>query len=492
MLKQRHQIFVALFAAADATAIAGASYLAWVIRVWRRDDAWPVEWEEFIKQPMVHVIIPIALYVFSVFRLYRPRRDRSLWSEQGGVIKASLVTIGAVVVTLTLTGSSFMNRESGTALGPWGWADTPGKVQLTWLAILMPVWVGLQRVGVRLVLRCLRSRGWNLRYVAIIGTGRLGQIACQTIARNSWTGLNVSYFISHHERSARRTCLNRPVLGGLGELEEILEKRSVDAVYVALPSQQAGELTGLLQRLERFAVDVRIVPDVSPRYLPQNMSVSELEGMPILSYRESPMYGLGGFSKRLLDVGGAFFASIAFAPIMLVIALLVRLSGPGPIVYRQRRVSLGGTTFEIYKFRTMRLESDATPSGAATPEGIEGWTDRDDPRITGIGRFLRRTSLDELPQLWNVLKGDMSLVGPRPERPELIQRFREDWRGYMLRQHAKAGMTGWAQVNGLRGQTSLRKRLQYDLFYIRHWSLWFDLRILVMTVYRGFVHRNAH
>ncbi len=492
MLKQRHQVFVALFAAADATAIAGASYLAWAIRMWRRDDAWPNQWEEFIKQPMVHVIVPIALYVFSVFRLYRPRRDRSLWSEQGGVIKASLVTIGAVVVALTLSGSSFMTRESGPALGPGGWADTPGKVQLTWLAILMPVWVGLQRVAVRLALRYFRSRGWNRRHVAIIGTGRLGQIACQTLARNSWTGINVSYFISHHERTARRTCLNRPVLGGLGELESVLEKRSVDAVYVALPSQQAGELTSLLLRLERFAVDVRIVPDVSPRYLPQNMSVSELEGMPILSYRECPMYGLGGFSKRLLDMVGALIASIAFAPVMLIIALLVRLSGPGPIVYRQRRVSLGGSTFDIYKFRTMRIESDAALSGTPTPEGIEGWTDRDDPRITRIGRFLRRTSLDELPQLWNVLKGDMSLVGPRPERPELIQRFREDWRGYMLRQHAKAGMTGWAQVNGLRGQTSLRKRLQYDLFYIRHWSLWFDLRILVMTIYRGFVHRNAH
>ncbi|GAB4382552.1 MAG: undecaprenyl-phosphate glucose phosphotransferase [Phycisphaerales bacterium] len=491
MLKQRHQLFVAIFAAVDAMGIVGACYLSWFIRVALRHDPWPTAWEEFFKQPMV-VVVPVALYVFSVFGLYRPRRDRSLWGEQGGVIKASLVTIGVMLVGLTLSGSDFLSARSGPALGPWGWADTPGKVQLTWLAILMPVWVGVQRVIVRLILRSLRKRGWNLRHVAIIGTGRLGQIACQTITRNSWTGLSVSYFVSHHERTARKTCLNRPVFGGLGELERVLETHPVDSVYVALPSQLAGQLSDVLLRLERFAVDVRIVPDVNPRYLPRNMTVSELEGMPILSYRECPMYGLGGFSKRALDILGAAVALVGFAPLMAVIAILIRLSSPGPVLYRQQRVSLGGATFWIYKFRTMYVDADRHTPKPASGDRIEGWTDRNDPRVTPVGRWLRRTSLDELPQLFNVLRGDMSLVGPRPERPELIQRFREDWRGYMLRQHAKAGMTGWAQVNGLRGQTSLRKRLQYDLFYIRHWSLLFDLRILFMTMYRGFVHRNAH
>jgi lipopolysaccharide/colanic/teichoic acid biosynthesis glycosyltransferase len=161
----------------------------------------------------------------------------------------------------------------------------------------------------------------------------------------------------------------------------------------------------------------------------------------------------------------------------------VRLTSPGPVIFKQRRVSLGGEEFNIYKFRTMfAAEDEQTPT----------WTQREDPRITPIGRWLRRTSLDELPQLLNVLRGEMSLVGPRPERPELIQRFRDDWRGYMLRQHVKAGITGWAQVNGLRGDTSLRKRLQLDLFYIRHWSIWFDIKILWLTLFRGFLHRNAH
>jgi Undecaprenyl-phosphate glucose phosphotransferase len=492
LLKQRHQVFVAMFAVADALAAIGAGYGAWALRVMRRGDPWPMDWEQFVKEPLVLFVVPIALYVFSVFGLYRPMRDRSIWNEQSRVLRASLLAVGAVVLALWVLGSDFLTNSGSAAkpLGPLSWADTPAKVQLGWLALLLPLFVGVQRWLLRLALRYIRSRGWNLRHVAIIGTGRLGQITCRTLARNSWTGIQVSYFISHHPKTSRRICLNRPVLGGLEELEDILDRRPLDAIYLAIPSRNAAQIPDILKRLERFAVDVRIIPDVSPRYLPQSMTVGELEGMPILSYRECPLYGLGGFTKRLLDFSGALLALVIFAPVMAAVAVLVRMSGPGPIVFRQRRVSLGGEQFDIYKFRTM---ADAVEEAEETESsGKAHWTQRDDPRITRIGKWLRKTSLDELPQLFNVLRGDMSLVGPRPERPELIARFRDDWRGYMLRQHVKAGMTGWAQVHGLRGQSSLRKRLQYDLFYIRHWSVWFDLRILFMTIFRGFVDPNAH
>jgi len=492
LLKQRHQVFVAMFGVADALAATSACYGAWALRVIRRGDPWPVEWEQFVKEPLVLFVVPIALYVFSVFGLYRPMRDRSIWNEQSRVLRASLLAVGAVVLALWVLGSDFLTNSGSSAkpLGPLSWADTPAKVQLGWLALLLPLFVGLQRWMLRLMLRYIRSRGWNLRHVAIIGTGRLGQITCRTLARNSWTGIQVSYFISHHPKTSRRICLNRPVLGGLEELEVILERRPLDAIYLAIPSRHAAQVPDILKRLERFAVDVRIIPDVSPRYLPQSMTVGELEGMPILSYRECPLYGLGGFTKRLLDCSGAAAALVLFAPVMIVAAILVRLSGPGPIVFKQRRVSLGGEQFDIYKFRTM---ADAVQEASVVESGgTSEWTQRDDPRITPVGKWLRKTSLDELPQLFNVLRGDMSLVGPRPERPELIARFRDDWRGYMLRQHVKAGMTGWAQVNGLRGQSSLRKRLQYDLFYIRHWSVLFDIRILFMTIFRGFVDPNAY
>ncbi len=497
MLKQRHQVFVALFVVADAVMASIACYAAWSLRTIRRGDAWPTEWEQYIKEPLILFAVPIALYVYSLFGLYRPMRDRSLWSELSRVLRASLVVVGVVIIALWMLGSEFLTAGgTGPEFGPLSWADTPAKVQMGWLAVFLPLGVGTLRWGIRMGLRHIRSRGKNLRHVAIIGTGRLGQIACRTLARNSWTGIQVSYFISHHPKTSRRICLNRPVLGGMEELEEILERRPLDAIYLAIPSRFASQIPETLKRLERFAVDVRIIPDVSPRYLPDSMAVSELEGMPILSYRECPLYGLGGFTKRLLDLGGALLALLLFAPVMVVAAILVRLSGPGPIVYKQRRVSLGGEQFEIYKFRTMQEvvdESGGSTADQKSPtQGMDGWTERDDPRITPIGQWLRKTSLDELPQLFNVLRGDMSLVGPRPERPELIERFRDDWRGYMLRQHVKAGMTGWAQINGLRGQSSLRKRLQYDLFYIRHWSVWFDIRILFVTFFRGFISPNAH
>jgi exopolysaccharide biosynthesis polyprenyl glycosylphosphotransferase len=292
--------------------------------------------------------------------------------------------------------------------------------------------------------------------------------------------------------TARHTRLGLPVLGGLDDLDRVLDERPVSGVVIALPGPMVAHLPRLLARLERHPVDVRVVPDVNPRYMPMNMEVNELDGMPVLSVRESPLAsGWGRIAKRAIDLVGASAALLIFAVPMLVIGVLVRRSGPGPVIFRQERMSLNNQRFDIYKFRTM---SDAGAEQQALRDrgrGTDAWTRPDDPRITRIGRFLRRTSLDELPQLFNVLLGEMSLVGPRPERPELIARFREDWRGYMLRQNVKAGITGWAQVNGLRGRTSLRQRLHYDLFYIRNWSIMFDLRILLMTLFRGFAHPNA-
>jgi Undecaprenyl-phosphate glucose phosphotransferase len=372
-----------------------------------------------------------------------------------------------------------------------GYEVEGARLQVVLLAAALPLFLGVHRAAFRAGLRAVRRRGRNLRHVAVVGVGRLGQIVYRTLGRNSWTGINVAYFISHHPQTNRKMCLDRPVHGGLDDLERILETHRVDAVYLAVPNAQAAAVPQALLTLEKFAVDVRIVPDVHPKFVPQSMVVNELDGMPILSYRECPSSGLGGFTKRTVDVIGASVGLLLFGPLILLIAAIVRLTSPGPVIFKQKRVSLGAKVFKIYKFRTMYHVEDELDA-ARYAHLRERWTERGDPRITPVGRWLRRTSLDELPQLLNVLKGQMSLVGPRPERPELIARFREDWRGYMLRQHVKAGMTGWAQVNGLRGATSLRKRIQYDLFYVRHWSLWFDLRILWLTVFRGFVHRNAH
>jgi Undecaprenyl-phosphate glucose phosphotransferase len=488
LLKQQHQLFVGLLAVVDGVVVASASFAAWAVRRSTIERTWwPESWEHPPKEALVLYTVPVALLCLRWFGLYRPRRDRSLANEVVQVFKASLATMLAVLAVLYATDSSVF-RGVYEPLHLWGLTLDAGRVQLGALTVLLPVMLSVHRVAFRVGVRVLRRRGWNQRHVAVIGCGRLGQIVAHTLERNSWTGIQVAYFISHQDKTRRTECVDRPVKGGLADLDAIIREHKPDAVYVALPGSRAACLSQVLTALDKHPVDVRIVPDVSPRYVAQSMSVNELDGMPILSYRETPHHGLGGLTKRALDVLGAVAALLIFGVPMLAVAGLVRLSGPGPIIFKQRRVSIGGQTFDIYKFRTMYHVDD---EAAAEPGGPR-WTERDDPRVTPIGRWLRKTSLDELPQLFNVLTGDMSLVGPRPERPELIERFREDWRGYMLRQHVKAGMTGWAQVNGHRGQSSLKKRLQYDLFYVKNWSVGFDLKILWLTVFRGFVHRNAH
>ncbi len=482
MLKRRHQLFVALFVAADGLMIAAASYAAWAVRVIAYDQPWPADWESYVKDPLLLFTVPLALAVMQAMRLYTPQRDRPLLSEQTQVLKASAIASACVVLFLWIAGNDLIAADHAPpADAPV--AFSPARIQIGALALALPFFVGLQRLAIRLVLRQLRRRGLNRRHVAIIGTGRLGQRVARTLARNSWTGLKVSYFISHHPRTARTQCLERPVVGGLDQLDDLIARYPVDAVYIAVPAAQASAVPGLLARLERFTVNVRYVPDINPKHMPERMQIGQLEGMPILSYRENPTLGLGGITKRTIDIAGALVGLTLLSPLLFAIAVAIRFTSPGRVLFKQSRVSIGSDEFKIYKFRTMHADArEASPS----------WTTRDDPRVTPLGAFLRKTSLDELPQLFNVLRGEMSLVGPRPERPELVERFRDRQRGYVLRQHVKAGMTGWAQVNGLRGDTCLRKRLQYDLFYIRNWSIWFDIRILFATFIRGFVHHNAH
>lgn len=491
VLKQRHQLFVCLLAGADGIVIVCACVTAWIGR--RLLFGQPIapldrsgELRTWLLEPLVLFTVPAALVSMRVFGLYRPWRDRRMLVEFKHILHACFATIIALIVLIWAVGAEQVGgwhadrrmTESGAQLDG-------GRLQIGVLAVILPVLLAFERAVFRAVLRAVRRRGWNQRHVAVVGTGRLGRIACRTLDRNSWTGIHVAYFVDHHEQAqGAGTVIDRPVTGGVRDIERLMEERPVDAVYLCLPNSRAALMPDLLRRLERFPVDVRIVPDVNPRYVPLSMSINELEGMPILSVRENPMSGFAGVMKRGVDVLGAGLGLVFFAPVLGVIACIIRATSPGPVIFKQRRVSLGGEQFDILKFRTMRHAEDEVLHAA--------WTTRDDPRITTIGRWLRRSSLDELPQLINVLLGEMSLVGPRPERPELINRFREDWRGYMLRQHVKAGITGWAQVNGHRGDTSLRKRLQHDLFYIRHWSLGFDLKILWLTLLRGFVHRNAH
>lgn len=500
MLKQRHQLFVCLFALADALVVIIACLTAWGVRRWVMGQGLPGAEglsgvRTWLLEPLVIFAVPVTLISMRMCGLYLAWRDRRLLSELRSIANATMLAVVAMIVVVWALGPGVAGGFDPLHRVPVvRMMVDAGRLQLGLLAVTLPCFLMLERIGVRWILRGVRRSGRNLRHVAVIGTGRLGRICCRTLERNTWTGLHVAYFVDHNDPAVhtnQSTVLHKPVRGGVRDLEAILDEHPVDAVYLALPNARAAMIPQLLRRLERFPLEVRIIPDVSPRYTPLSMTINELEGMPVLSVRENPMLGVGGVVKRAIDMLGSLAGIVLMALPMLAIAGIIKATTPGPVIFRQRRVSLGGEEFDILKFRTMRLVADEQADEQSKPEPAR-WTTRNDPRITPVGRWLRRTSLDELPQLFNVLAGEMSLVGPRPERPELIGKFREDWRGYMLRQHVKAGITGWAQVNGHRGDTGLRKRIQHDIFYIRHWSLGFDLKILVLTLFRGFVHRNAH
>ena len=273
------------------------------------------------------------------------------------------------------------------------------------------------------------------------------------------------------------------IVGTYEMLSSILKKNSIDQVYLAIPSDTQGEVDRIMNTLSIYPVDIRIIPDVS-QYMILRSEAEIFDGLPIVTLQASPLYGWSLIIKRGMDITLCTFALALSSPLMIAIALAIGLTSPGPIFYRQTRMGLDGRSFSMLKFRSMRVDAEQK-TGAV-------WAKTDDNRRTSIGKILRRTSLDELPQCFNVLKGEMSLVGPRPERPELIEQCRAGIPTYILRQKMKAGMTGWAQVNGWRGQTSLEKRVEYDLYYIEHWTPWLDLKIIALTVIKGFVNRNAY
>jgi exopolysaccharide biosynthesis polyprenyl glycosylphosphotransferase len=416
--------------------------------------------------------ILMVLPVYGRFGLYSPQRTKVFFREFSMLCRGVFAVwcLSYVAVSLLIP-------------------DRPSRVVM---GLLLPTWIlagGITRAVGRSILREMRKRGWNLRHAAIIGTGRLGQTVYHTLKKNKWMGIEPNFFV--HAGEHRSKLLRLPAVGPYSEIEEIVTTRNVDIVFLALPAREHEQMGDLLERLTQTGVDVRVVPDMLNYNLLRHQ-VELLGDMPVVSLTHTPLEGSTAILKRTLDIVASAVAIVALSPLMAVVALCVKLTSPGPIFYRQTRTSLGGAPFTIVKFRTMVVGAEAE-TGAIFSSG------EDDPRLTRLGGFLRKWNLDELPQLWNVLIGHMSMVGPRPERPELVERFGRKIPRYMLRQHAKAGLTGWAQVNGLRGRTSLRKRVQYDLFYLCNWSLGFDLKILVMTLnpFRGKpvhwpVERNDH
>jgi Undecaprenyl-phosphate glucose phosphotransferase len=327
----------------------------------------------------------------------------------------------------------------------------------------------------------LRRAGYNRDRVIVVGAGPVGQDLVARIHRQPRLGYDVIGCVD--DNSARKRARGVPVVGRTADLGQVVDDTGADEVLIALPGASRQELLALITASHREGLTIRVFPDMY-EMLTGEVKVSDLDGMPLLTVREVALSGWRRSLKRVFDVLVSAAVVIPLSPLMLTLAVLVKLESPGPVFYVQERMGLDARPFPILKFRSMRLGAEAD-TGAV-------WARRDDPRRTRVGHFMRSTNLDELPQLFNVLLGHMSIVGPRPERPEFVAEFRRQIPRYMERHREKAGLTGWAQVNGLRGDTSIEERTKYDLYYIENWSLLFDFKIIAKTVLTAFRDPNAY
>jgi Undecaprenyl-phosphate glucose phosphotransferase len=412
-------------------------------------------------------LVPILVVwgaAFHGLRLYRPRRLGSRLGEWMDVAKASTVGVLLLVAIMTFL---FKRTEYSRVVIVYFWALS---------IVALSLWRAIFREGLRLA----RRHGMNLRRAIVIGGAEPAAEIVGALRRRPDVGVQVVGVVGNKQDDESRAA---PWLGRFEELRAVLDRQSVDVIFVALPYADYGRLGDILGEIGDDPVTIHLVPDVRGLTSLRG-GIEEFEGVPLIHLRESPLHGWNRVLKRSMDLAVGGLALLAAAPLMGLIALGVRLTSPGPVLLRQERMGLDGRLFHMLKFRTMRAEAeDETGPVWATPA---------DERRTPLGAFLRRWSLDELPQLVNVLRGQMSLVGPRPERPVFVEDFRRRIPGYMLRHKVKAGMTGWAQINGWRGNTSLERRIEYDLYYIEQWSLVFDARILLATLWRGFVSKNAY
>jgi Undecaprenyl-phosphate glucose phosphotransferase len=351
-----------------------------------------------------------------------------------------------------------------------------------YFGVLAAVALIASRLTVRAVVRVLHDRGINVRRVLLVGEGPSAESIIERLDQFPELGLQVVGVVTHPD-SALDSVSHKRVLGNFAEISQIIAEYAVEEVLLALPSAQQSEVPALLEQLKDETLDVRLIPDVHA-YATLGCAVEDFDGVPVLRLNDSPLFVWRAAAKRCTDLIVAALALLVFSPLLAAIALLIKLTSEGPILYRQERMGLDGRTFVMLKFRSMKIDAEKR-TGAV-------WAQQTDDRRTLIGTILRKTSLDELPQLWNVLRGEMSLVGPRPERPVFVQRFRTEIPHYMLRHKVKAGITGWAQVNGWRGNTSLKRRIECDLYYIQNWSYLLDLKILSLTLWKGFVNKNAY
>jgi Undecaprenyl-phosphate glucose phosphotransferase len=425
--------------------------------------------------PFVALLVPLG---FQLQGLYRLRRGRSRVDDFFAVFVGSILAVVFGIVA-TLYVQTYFATSAAKDRGIFEVS------QVVW-AIFLVLNVALTYASRELVREVLERRwraGVGLKKVLIAGSSELGRLVADKILEHRELGYQIVGFVDDKAPGDHLGYRGLPLLGTIDEAGEISTRESIDHLYVALPPEQHVRMLELLEIASRECVDVKVVPDLL-QVIALRARLEDLDGVPVININDVPLQGFNSIVKRAIDIALSSAGLTVLSLPLGIIAGLVRLTSRGPVFYRQERMGLDGKPFTILKFRSM-LDNAERETGPV-------WAKADDPRVTGFGRFLRRSNLDELPQLWNVLRGDMSIVGPRPERPIFVEQFKHRIPQYMLRHKVKAGLTGWAQVNGWRGNTPLEKRIEYDLYYIENWSVRLDLKIIWLTLIKGFFHKHAY
>lgn len=422
-----------------------------------------------LEQYMQLLLLLIPCYIFSyyVFHLYDPKRVTSRKSQMYNLFRANLVGI-----LYCSAGLYFIKNR--------------GNYARLFIIIFVAINFMLElifRMLITTLLRKFRKKGHNLKHILLVGYGRSAEGYIDRICSHPEWGYVVHGILDDRKQNGK-SYRDVHVIGNIDDLETIIANNSYDEIAITLGIDQYERLEDIVTITEKSGVHTKFIPDYN-NIIPTKPYTEDLDGLPVIHVRNVPLTNsFNKFVKRTIDIVGSLFCIVLFSIPMLVVAIIVKATSEGPLIFKQERIGLHGKPFVMYKFRSMEVQKAS--------EEKQAWTTQNDPRVTPIGKFIRKTSLDEMPQFFNVLKGEMSLVGPRPERPYFVDKFKEEIPRYMIKHQVRPGITGWAQVNGYRGDSSIRLRIDCDLYYIENWSVMLDVKILLLTVVRGFVNKNAY
>lgn len=469
MIKDNQKYFNRLLVVFDALVVIVSYLMAWYIRlgsgIWDIDPGVGViSWQTYFSA--IGIIIPGYLVLYDAFDMYTPKRTTHQKYEFLNIFKAN--TVGFVL----FIGILYVVKQSDFS-----------RAMILIFYVINVILETIMRKTVRYTLRTFRSKGYNIKHILLVGYSRAAEEYINKIVANPQWGYVVCGIL---DDTVPIGTMYRGVkiIGQVDDLQIILPENKLDEIAITLALDDYGRLEEIVNLCEKSGVHTKFIPDYN-RVIPSKPYIEDLMGLAVVNIRRVPLTNtLNMLFKRCIDIIGALIAIVLFSPFMLVCVIGIKMTSKGPLIFKQERVGLHNKPFKMYKFRSMEVQE--------ITEESKGWTTRNDPRVTSIGRILRKTSLDETPQFFNVLKGDMSLVGPRPERPQFVEKFKEEIPRYMIKHQVRPGLTGWAQVNGYRGDTSIQKRIEYDLYYIENWTIGFDIKILFLTFFKGFINKNAY